>query len=94
MTVSYFDDNEDHIIYGRSPRRGLRLTVTGKNDMNFDEDYEPEDRITCQRCGTQGLHWQQVTAADGKSEQPRLFNERNRPHQCSEPSADDFGVVK
>ena len=58
-----------------------------------DDDEDPEDRITCQRCGTPGLHWQQVTVADGRSEQPRLFNERNRPHQCSGVNADDFGVV-
>lgn len=59
---------------------------------DYDEDQEAKDRITCQRCGTQGLHWQQVTQADGKSERPQLFNERNRPHVC--PLTDDFEVVK
>lgn len=63
-------------------------------DSRDADDEDPEDRITCQRCGAQGLHWKDVITSDGKSEKPRLFNERNRPHVCSGVNADDFGVVK
>lgn len=41
--VSYFDDNQDYIIYGRG--RGRR-------------DPEPREAPTCNRCGTPGLNWQ------------------------------------
>lgn len=58
----------------------------------FDDLDEAEDRITCQRCGTPGLHWKDIISSDGKSERPQLFNERNRPHVC--PLTDDFEVVK
>lgn len=55
----------------------------------FEDEPEVEDRITCNRCGTQGLHWKQVTSADGMSESAVLFDERNRRHACA-LSADDF----
>lgn len=58
--------------------------------MTFDEI---EDRITCSRCGAQGLHWQVVFAANGMDEYAALFNERNRKHVCPEPSADDFSEL-
>lgn len=54
------------------------------------EDYsEPDDRVTCNRCGESGLHWKVVTSPDGMSERSVLFNERNRRHVCT-PNADDF----
>ena len=55
-------------------------------------DDEPDDRVTCNRCGTAGLHWQEIVKADG-SQGSKLFTERNRPHVCQEPSADAFGEV-
>lgn len=62
------------------------------NPMTMIPEDEAEDRITCNRCGTQGLHWKQVTAADGMSEHPVLFDERNRRHMCT-LSTDDFSEL-
>jgi len=58
----------------------------------FEEVEETDDRVTCNHCGAQGLHWKMVTAPDGMSENARLFDERNRKHVCT-PSADDFSEV-
>lgn len=54
---------------------------------------EPQ-AVTCKRCGTADLHWQLAVNADGYPCH-RLFDVRNRPHQCAsaQPDADDFGVV-
>lgn len=58
-----------------------------------DERREPElPSTSCRRCGQGGLHWRQVTSADGRSEINRLFDEKIRRHVCA-PSADDFGIV-
>ena len=54
-----------------------------------DAEDDPDDRITCARCGTPGLHWQATVNADGEPAH-KLFTERNRPHKCPEPSADAF----
>jgi hypothetical protein len=56
-------------------------------------DDEDEQCVTCNRCGEANLHWQQVIAADGKSDTYRLFNRRGRPHVCPPPSADAFEAV-
>jgi hypothetical protein len=40
--MSYFDDNEDYIIYGR---------------RRHDEDPEPRD-VACKHCGKTRLNWQ------------------------------------
>ena len=61
--------------------------------MSDDYEDEPEDRISCNRCGEPGLHWKMVTTADGMGESAVLFNERNRRHVCPGPSADDFSEV-
>lgn len=58
----------------------------------FDEYDEPDDRITCNRCGESGLHWKMVPTADGMGESAVLFNERNRRHVCT-PNVDDFSEV-
>lgn len=58
----------------------------------FEQDEETDDRITCNRCNTGGLHWKQVTTPDGMGERSVLFDERNRRHVCT-PSADDFSEV-
>lgn len=52
------------------------------------ERAEPED-VTCNRCGEDGLHWERVTAADGRSERSVLFDESMRPHVCK-PNPHDF----
>jgi hypothetical protein len=55
------------------------------------ERAEPQD-VTCNRCQEDGLHWQRVTAADGRSERSVLCDDRMRPHVCK-PSADDFDAI-
>lgn len=40
--MSYFDDNEDRIIYGR---------------RRLGKPQEPRT-VACKRCGKDGLHWQ------------------------------------
>jgi hypothetical protein len=42
--MTYFDDNEDRILYGR-------------HRHHDDEDPEPT-LVTCKRCGKTGLNWQ------------------------------------
>ena len=62
-----------------------------RQDAEEDDDTYA-DRITCARCGAQGLHWQAVVKADGEPG-CKLFTERNRPHKCEpEPTADAFGA--
>lgn len=77
--MSYFDDNEDRLIYGR------------RGPFHGDTDDDPRD-VTCRRCNATGLHWQMVTQPDGRSERPVLFNEKGRRHVCT-PSSDDFEVL-
>ena len=63
-----------------------------KASPQVDEDDDSNaDRITCNRCGTEGLHWQEIVTSEGYLK-PRLFNERNRPHKC-EPSTNGFDVL-
>lgn len=57
----------------------------------FAEDGEPAE-VKCNRCGAEGLFWEMVTAPDGCSEKPVLFEQGMRRHVCK-PSADDFEVV-
>jgi hypothetical protein len=53
-----------------------------------DEFPENDEGVTCLRCGEEGLYWQNVTQADGRSEKPVLF-ENGRRHVCK-PNPDDF----
>jgi hypothetical protein len=79
--VTYFDDNEDRLIYGRKRHR--------------DNDYEPDpdhDNKVCQYCGKAGLYWLPVIRADGRTDY-LLHEPGNRRHKC-EISTDDFDVVK
>lgn len=74
--MSYFDDNEDDVIYGR------RYKNRGASDRN---------EITCKRCGEEELYWYQMPSADGKSEHPVLFDSATgRRHVCQEVSVDEF----
>lgn len=68
-------------------------TFDSEYDRDADRlDEDDEQGVTCRRCGAGGLHWQNVTAPDGRSEKPVLFDEDFRRHYC-QPSADDFEVV-
>jgi hypothetical protein len=61
-------------------------------DMDDAQDRaEPED-VTCNRCGDDGLHWQRVTAPDGRSERSVLFASDMRPHVCK-PNPRDFDFI-
>lgn len=63
-------------------------------DDAHDMGYDPEPaEVTCRRCGQKGLHWRNVTSADGRREKSYLFDDKIRKHVC-QPSADDFEVVK
>lgn len=65
------------------------------DDLDMEEADERADEhpgVTCSRCGEADLHWQMVTAPDGRSERPVLFNERMQRHVCR-PSADDFEAL-
>jgi hypothetical protein len=78
--MSYFDDNEDRVIYGRRAYRDR-----GKSDRN---------EIVCKRCGEDGCYWYQMPSKDGKSEHPVLFNSEGRRHVCNDAtSADEFEPV-
>ena len=57
-------------------------------------DDTDEDEITCNRCREKGLHWADHYRADGAADR-RLFNNRNRLHECrgTQPDADDFSEV-
>lgn len=81
--MSYFDDHEDDIIFGRSP--GLRRRVAAARER---------DNATCPRCGASPLllrmndnsNWQLF-------EQHRGERNRKVPHQCNPTTADDFDEV-
>ncbi len=55
---------------------------------DLDDDDE-SDRVTCRRCNTGGLHWQEIVKGDGTPGHA-LFNERNRKHECAGPDLDGF----
>lgn len=76
--MSYFDDNEDRIIYGANP--GLRRRIVAAEERN---------NAVCKRCGAHPLKlclndngkWQLMEQARGE-------HNRNVPHVC--PVIDDF----
>ncbi len=62
--------------------------------MDFDpyngqEDDESSDRVTCKRCQTAGLHWQDIVKSNGMPGHA-LFNERGRKHECVGPDTEGF----
>jgi ribosomal protein L37AE/L43A len=79
--MSYFDDNEDEIIYGRNLRRRVAAS-------------KARDEKECPKCGACPLklrlndngNWQLF-------EQERGEHNRNTPHNCNPCTEDDFEDV-
>lgn len=79
--MSYFDDNEDAIIYGTGLRRRLAAQ-------------EARDNAECRRCGAHPLKLRMND--NGKwqlFEQARGEHNRNVPHQCNPTTLDDFDAL-
>lgn len=49
--MSYFDDNEDYIIYGRQRAVSRRIL---------------SDDVECRYCGKDGLHWDDGVLMEGR----------------------------
>ena len=78
--MSYFDDNEDRIIYGR-----------GSNIRNGASSLSND--MPCQRYGAL-VYWGPGWLANGESQRKLFTTATKRPHDCStQPDADAFDVV-
>jgi hypothetical protein len=71
------------------------MRVPDAFDRNDAHELDDADGIRCRRCGTEGLYWQRVTQADGRTEKSVLFDSHTkRRHECPAPGADAFSEVK
>lgn len=78
--MSYFDDNEDRIVYGRLfGGSGARSTYQSGHD------------VTCKRCGATELKWRLVDDNWRLFEKERDAHNAKIMHECTQPaSADEF----
>lgn len=72
--MSYFDDNEDYIIYGRLARG------------DDDESWGRQRTTECTRCGKSGLHWEETDVGFALYDN----RDRKHVCPAVKPSADDF----
>lgn len=84
--MSYFDDNEDRIIYGSGLRRQENRDLRKRIDAA-----RARDEATCKRCGAHPLNLRLNDSGNWSLfEKGRGEHNRNVPHQCNPVTPDDF----
>lgn len=97
MTWAYGRGMRPQYGHASGSRANWYTPPTKEKPLNFnhheqDDDDEPTDRLTCNRCQATGLHWQEIIKGDGTPSHA-LFNERNRKHVCAGPNTEGFEAV-